>query len=357
MYKTVLTATSSQVKSPLFIAEAQAANFLMPESISSIIKWLYGIRADIHALTQTPEYNAFLHAFQNLKQAHKNVATARTEIGLEHYTESILQYILDDDVALRICEFLNCQNLITWGETCTRFHALCNTSAKQKTAHINDRFYLQSHMKLLRAKEQTEGILPHCRSVRVPLLGLEKKLIVSESGDPDYNGVYFCTGSNGNGYLFSKPRFNCIGWNDRENMVRDDFMAVELGLGEEAHGRRTRRRIIHGGEPDKLSTVNVQGEEIFPESNPDRFPRCIISKRFSDENILWYMSKEVETEGDGEVRQEFSFWAKLMVAGEGSPELCRYPSQTSVVSMHGDSAWHSLSRNRTTAPPTVELLD
>jgi len=301
----------------------------MTESINTIIKWLDGTRVDIHALTQTPEYSAFLHAFEKLEQAHREIASSRREIGLEDHTESILQCISDDDVALRICEFLNCQNLVTLSETCNRFHSLCNLSAKQKTARMNGSFYLESYMKLLRAKEQTEGILPHCRSVRVPLLGLKRKVIVSECGDPDYNGIYFCTGSNDNGFLFSKPRFNCIGW------------------------QRRRRRT--DGEPGKPPTVKVQGEEIFPENNPDRFLRCIVSKRFSDETILWHMSKEVDTK-DG-VRQEFSFWVKVMVAGEGSPELCRYPSQTSIISRNGDPAWLSLSPNRTTAPPTVELID
>ena len=188
--------------------EAQAANFQMPESIDSIIKWLDGTRADIHTLTQTSEYNDFLHAFQKLEQAHRKVASARRGIGLEHVTESILQFISDDDVALRIYDFLNSQNLVTLGETCNRFHTLCKLSAKQRTEHMNECLYLESYIKLLRAKEQTEGILPRCRSVRVPILGLQRRVIVSESSDPDYNGIYFCTHVNGNGFLISKPRFN-----------------------------------------------------------------------------------------------------------------------------------------------------
>ena len=57
-----------------------------------------------------------------------------------------------------------------------------------------------------------------------------------------------------------------------------------------------------------------------------------------------------------DVTQVFSFWAKLMVIGDASPDLCRYPSQTSILSRHGEG-WQSLTATRTLAPPTVELLD
>jgi hypothetical protein len=67
------------------------------------------------------------------------------------------------------------------------------------------------------------------------------------------------------------------------------------------------------------------------------------------------MSKEVETE-DGAVRQEFSFWAKLMVSGQGTPDICRYPSQTSVLQKDGNEAWLALSPNETMQSPIVELL-
>lgn len=41
-----------------------------------------------------------------------------------------------------------------------------------------------------------------------------------------------------------------------------------------------------------------------------RLLRCVIAKRFSNETILWYMSKEVEDEVTHEIRQTFSFWSK-----------------------------------------------
>jgi hypothetical protein len=67
------------------------------------------------------------------------------------------------------------------------------------------------------------------------------------------------------------------------------------------------------------------------------------------------MSKEVEDEATHEISQLFSFWAKLLVTGDASPDVCRYPSQTSILSRDGEPAWQSLSNE--IAPPMVELLD
>ena len=68
------------------------------------------------------------------------------------------------------------------------------------------------------------------------------------------------------------------------------------------------------------------------------------------------MSKEVEDDtNNNEIGQMFSFWAKLLVTGEASPDVCRYPSQTSILSRDGEPAWQSLNVQIT--PPVVELLD
>lgn len=79
------------------------------------------------------------------------------------------------------------------------------------------------------------------------------------------------------------------------------------------------------------------------------------------QTILWYISKEVlsaENEGvrAGAVTQTFSYWSKLMVVGDASPDICRYPSQTSILSRHNEG-WQTLTTTRATLPPTVELLD
>lgn len=100
-------------------------------------------------------------------------------------------------------------------------------------------------------------------------------------------------------------------------------------------------------------------------AQPGQLLRCIIAKRFSNETILWYLSKEVaSTESQPEattspsmqITQVFSFWAKLMVVGDASPDICRYPSQSSILSRHGEH-WNSLATSRNLRPPIVELLD
>ena len=305
----------------------------MTEEIDHFIHWLDGInRSEIPDLQQTNEYNAFINAFQVLEQAHRKAACSIKGVGLGDISDSIV---------LRICEFLNCFHLVALSETSSRLHSLCNLSAKQRTSIMNESFYLHSYMKLLRAKEQAEGISPNNVSVRVPLFGLEKKIIVSECGDPEFNGIYYCTGSNGNGFLFSKPRF--IGdWQGEKYIRMND-------------GRNQGRTRVGNDRMNHSVTVSIDDEEIFPSNGNDRFLRCIISKRYSNETILWYMSKEVE---DGDVvKQEFSFWAKLMTSEEGPPDICIYPSQTSIQSRNGESCWRPLPSHRTTASPVVEILE
>jgi hypothetical protein len=69
------------------------------------------------------------------------------------------------------------------------------------------------------------------------------------------------------------------------------------------------------------------------------------------------MSKEVEDESTRDVRQSFSFWAKLLVTGDASPDECQYPSQTGILSRNGEPAWQHLTSTLDIAPPTVDLLD
>ena len=106
--------------------------------------------------------------------------------------------------------------------------------------------------------------------------------------------------------------------------------------------------------------------------------QCIISKRFSNETLLWYCCKEVlqttvdRNEGnntaveepvnlDGSthvIAQRYAFWARLAMLGDAADfDLCRYPSQTSVLIRQGVAGWQSLSNPRQIHPPTVELID
>lgn len=69
------------------------------------------------------------------------------------------------------------------------------------------------------------------------------------------------------------------------------------------------------------------------------------------------MSKEVLDETTNVITQNFSFWAKLLVTGDATPEICQYPSPTSILSRNGDPAWQQLTSTLDVALPTVELLD
>lgn len=231
---------------------------------------------------------------------------------------------------------------------------------------------LADPMRMLRAKEQIEGVGPTRRRnsggsgndtedgwrvpfVRVPMLGLSRRVVVTGAGDEEYNGVYFCTGSNGNGFLFTKPRVP-------ERRVRGRlcrgraYSVVGEGNGDDENAA------LEGGRFEAIAAdVTTRGGPDGEEVLPGRLLRCVVAKRFSNETILWYMSKEVETinaeTGHPEITQVFSFWAKLMVIGDATPDICRYPSQTSILSRNGDPAWQSLSSTRTIAHPLVELLD
>ncbi len=73
--------------------------------------------------------------------------------------------------------------------------------------------------------------------------------------------------------------------------------------------------------------------------------------------ILWYMSKEVEDKVTHKIRQTFSFWSKLIVTGNASPNVCQNPSQSSILLHNGEPAWQPLTSTLNVTPPMVELLD
>jgi hypothetical protein len=450
-------------------------------------QWLLSIpRDDIPALMETPEYNLFQEAFHNLELAHRKTlllhqkyhfqyshttkntsgangtnanASVLTSSSTTHTSiccVSFLQHLALDDIILRIFEFLPCETLVKTSETCHRFHILCKKSAKQRTVHMAGHYYLQNEMKLLRAKEQIEGIRSEYKPVvRVPLLGLARRVFVSGSGDEEFNGVYFCTGTNGNGFLFTKPRDQREWTRTRHDRDRNEMLVDEdnnsmidgdhghdelIDINNDNHhhhdivvhdlNHHPHDFVIH--DFDRLGNNNDQhlhrhhhqqqqqqqqahhhnnnnnnnnrdlnddddGDETYPLSYYTvKKPRCIISKRFSNEvctymnifkhncnvsmnlnhnihsfplvlsfkkkysrnkqTILWYMSKEIVDE-NGKMKQIFSFWAKLMVIDAATADICRYPSQTSILSRNGDPAWQSLSNTRNMTPPIVELID
>lgn len=449
------------------------------ENLSTLEKcgsWLLSIpRDNVRLLQNTIEYNNFLIAFEKLGNAHRyqinlhqqqqitsnnvsnnacnnnnnntsssSIISAATEDNNEYNTDdadsnnnkkteynnsylktinnnnsySFLQHLVVDDVIMRIFEFLECYTLIQLTTTCHRFCTLSLRSAEQRTQHffiepssayrnLSLNYYSNSNavtnatdaattaastsspssspscannnyssfcnnnyrttiMQLVRAKEQILGIRPNKSPyVSIPMWGLPRRMHVSQCGDVEYNGIYFCTGTNGNGFIFTKPR----------NFTNNN---------------------------------NTNSSKVFL--------RCIISKRFSNDNILWYMSKEMTVNENNintitnnntnnpvvaaanrfdlditynnsnitfvnqnqEKEQIFSFWAELMRSGDASSDICRYPSQTSILSRNNNNnnnnggnnnndhhhnlndhhnGWQSLENTVDIHPPIVELLD
>ena len=135
--------------------------------------------------------------------------SARCQSRQRHY--SFLQHFAVDDVLLRIFEFVECSSLVRTGATCHRFRELSTRSAEQRASrlHVDGRL-LRNAMRMLRAQEQIDGVGPREGGfgpfVPIPMLGLPRRVRVSGAGDPEYDGIYFCTGCNGNGFLFTKPR-------------------------------------------------------------------------------------------------------------------------------------------------------
>jgi gluconate kinase len=212
-------------------------------------RWLLSVSEENTRFIQyTREYREFLVACQKLELAHRHILDAQSD-------SSFLQYMATDDILLRIFEFLECQSLVTSTHTCSRFRELAGLSAARRVRHIAKERQLSNNMMLLRAKEQLEGIaIDAVCHVNVPTLLLSRRVRVSNSGDPEFNGIFYCTGSSGNGFVFSKPR---------EPLQRVD---------------RHSRRILS----EDNSIVDLSRDENEA-AEPGKLLRCIIEKRFSSE--------------------------------------------------------------------------
>ena len=283
--------------------------------------WLSSIpRDDVIDLRLTQEYRDFLLAFDRLGQAHRrvismnrvnnsssvldlpsyNLFTRNIHATLEQFfpiDKNFLQHSTSDDVILRIFEFLECHSLIQMCFTCSRMKQLAYRSATQRTYDVAITRQLRSAMQLLRAKEQIDGVGNgiHDNHVRVPILLLSRRILVTNSGDPEYNGLYFCTGSNGNGFVFTKPRFP-------ERRVHCRVSTTVNG-----HNHRRQETIVNGattGEQPPVARIHEANfhppngaagvaQEPMGEDPASRFEsemaqpgqllRCVIAKRFSNE--------------------------------------------------------------------------
>lgn len=244
-------------------------------------RWLLSIpRQELGPLQQTQEYSDFVAAFERLANVHRSdVARNRNFMTLEEGVMtaasgrdppldvapevperdfSFLQHMADDDIIIRAFEFLECQSLVRISMTCSRFRELAHRSATQRTYDVAQARQLNNVMKLLRAKEQIDGIGTGIRDrhVRVPVLLLGRRVLVTNAGDPEYNGIYFCTGSNGNGFIFTKPRF------PERRIIR-------------THGALRLR--------ESIANADQRGRLESEVAHPGQLLRCMIAKRFSNE--------------------------------------------------------------------------
>jgi hypothetical protein len=272
-------------------------------------RWLSSIpRDDVIALRQTPEYHDFLRTFERLGHAHRRVISVnRSAMSImdasdhiaviENFTppgplssmpNDFLQHLTADDVILRVFEFLECHSLVRMALTCSRFRQLAYRSASQRTYDVANARQLNSVMKLLRAKEQIDGVgnAMHDIHVRVPILLLSRRVIVTDSGDPEYNGVYFCTGSNGNGFVFTKPRYPeqrvqraSTGSQNGQPTIPGGIVALPQYPEPVFH------QPVGAHQPiDQGPTARLEGEV----AHSGQLLRCFITKRFSNEVNLLY---------------------------------------------------------------------
>jgi hypothetical protein len=286
-------------------------------------RWLSSIpRDNVVDLRQTKEYVDFLTAFESLGRAHRRVVSSKTtnpfvtenitpifqkfSLYPNTFTSNFLQHLSADDAILRILEFLECSSLIQLALTCSRFRQLATKSATQRTSEFQRSRQLQSVMQLLRAKEQIDGIGTYSSSpssrchVQVPILLLSRRIFVTNSSDPEYNGVYFCTGSNGNGFVFTKPRFpeRRASFLPRRQPPIVSQNRLQGGEGENAQRRENQAdpptgAVVAGiaapagvvppwAEAIQEGPTNPRFEDESA-TKPGQLLRCIIAKRFSNE--------------------------------------------------------------------------
>lgn len=234
------------------------------------------------SLTRTREYCDLIHALQRLK-----VLQCQQQVQVDQPL-SFLQYDATDEILLRIFSYLQCRTLVNTMSTCTRWYRLTKQYATYRTTKqsrrqeqnsmtILCRRQLSSPLELLQAYENVIGIPPESHPtsgnattttsyqqnynchVPIPiLLPAHRPIRVTDCGDVEYNGIYYCTGCNGNGYIFTKPR----------NLY--------------AHRHPVKRIMSHN------MNCNVSSNYIDTADSDDieivgQALRCIIARRFSNE--------------------------------------------------------------------------
>ena len=276
----------------------------------------------------TQEYRDLMLALQRLELLHRPQQQHQQQ--QHHHDSSFLQHDATDGILLHIFSYLPCRTLVHTVITCTRWchltkqYAIYRTTKrphlqreqqlqqpKQKaaTTMIRHRRQLSSPLQLLQAYENILGIQhdesnstsdttttgtshtymsKYNANVPIPiLLPSQYPIRVTDCGDDDYNGIYYCTGCNGNGYIFTKPR------NTTSPTTSTTTSTTTSGNHTMA---RPRRMNIHSTVTKTVSDYldMADSEDIEISGQP---LRCIIARRFSNEvrtmlcrlYILWLL--------------------------------------------------------------------
>lgn len=254
-------------------------------------RWLMAIdKHDTVSLSTTREYHDFLRSVQRLELAHQSLQSWRTrdnemciDQGEEEKSQvqprslilsqilSFLQHEASDDIIARVFDYLESFSLAKVSSTCVRFRRMGHVNARKRTSEISLDRQLGNVMQLLRAQEQIDGIYQFHQNTgvntRIPLLLLRRRVHVTNAGDPEYNGIYYCTGCNGNGYLFSKPRFPV------QRVQRRRRRSTATSFSSAATSDSLPETPFHESSAGVDDDTALPGQPL----------RCIISKRFSNE--------------------------------------------------------------------------
>ena len=251
----------------------------------------------LKCLKHTREYLDLMQALRRLELIQ------RQPLRQQQQQSSFLQYDATDDILLRMFSYLQCRTLVHTMSTCTRWYHLTKRYATYRTTRqlpvvghsktpnstrtmaIRYRRQLSSPLELLQAYENIIGIPPepHQHSfitqkynakVPIPILLPSQPLIqVSDCGDAEYNGIYHCTGCNGNGYIFTKPR---------------DYYQYR----RQCHNRRRRPLTQPNMVPNPNHTDSNPISEYIDMADSDDMEmmgqplRCIMARRFSNEVMI-----------------------------------------------------------------------
>jgi len=336
-------------------------------------------------------------------------SSVRGTSGVSREENLLQQFLKADDVLIRIFEFLESKSLIQTSKVCSRFRVVSEQSAKQRTFRLARERQLTNAMQLLRVQEQLNGVAwgggddnvrtgKNMLHVRVPILLLGRVVVVRDAGDPEFNGTYSCTDCSSNGFVFTKPiqqssrtKRNVSageGQDGQQNRTQagilqerqhqqqvlpDAFLRAVFGIHPQGqHGPNDQIAAAGNGNQQQEATplsenhtgrpTNLIRHELSKEEETKRPLRCIISKKWSGEHLLWYMGKEEEdgeTGNNGRVpKLTCSYWAPLSVGNHCPADLHNYPSTSSYLLSRGQQ-WRPLSniQRRNAAPPVVELMD